>query len=272
MRNLIVNTDFSSECSLEERIERLAEIGWNGVFVGYHGDDLVPTARRVRECGLILQSVHAPFHHVDRLWEEREEGEKELLCQLACLENSASAGVTLVVEHAIIGMERNTPTQLGVDRFGTLVQRARELGIRLAIENTEGEIYLETLLNAFRGEKHVGFCIDTGHEMCYNRRQDLIGKYSGRVFCTHLNDNMGQTGETLTWFDDSHMLPFDGTADWQGIADRLARAGYTGDLTFEFVKGNRPERTTNDRYERLSFREYAALALEKARQFAAIVG
>ena len=271
MRNLIVNTDFTAEYSLEDRIERLAEVGWNGVFVGWNGGDLLSVARTIRERGMIFQSVHAPFVHIDRLWEKREEGEKELLHQIKCLESSVSAGVTLVVEHAIIGMERNTPTQLGIDRFGVLVNRARELGVRLAIENTEGEIYLETLLNAFK-EKHVGFCIDTGHEMCYNGRKDLIGKYAGRIFCTHLNDNMGQTGEKITWYDDSHMLPFDGTADWRGIAERLARAGYAGDLTFEFVKGNRPERTTNDRYEKLSFEEYAALALEKAKRFAALVG
>lgn len=272
MRKLIVNTDFASDDSREERIGRLAEVGWDGVFIGWNGEPLGKTAQTVRERGLKLQSVHAPFTHVDRLWEQKEEGDMELAFQLRCLEESVSVGVTLVVEHAIIGMERNTPTQLGIDRFGALIDRARELGVRLAIENTEGEIYLETLLDAFKGEKHVGFCIDTGHEMCYNGRKDMIGKYAGRVFCTHLNDNMGQTGEKICWLDDSHMLPFDGTADWQGIAERLERAGYTGDLTFEFVKGNRPERTTNDRYERLSFTEYAALALEKAKQFARIVG
>ena len=33
--------------------------------------------------------------------------------------------------------------------------------------------------------------------------------------------------------DDLHFLPFDGIADWQGIADRLVKCGFEGPLTFE---------------------------------------
>ena len=92
------------------------------------------------------------------------------------------------------------------------------------------------------------------------------------MFSTHLNDNMGITGDHLTWRDDSHMLPFDGVADWQGIADRMNAVGYKDVLTFELTRFNRPDRHTSDAYEKMSFEEYASLAFEKARKFAELIG
>ena len=47
--------------------------------------------------------------------------------------------------------------------------------------------------------------------------------------------------------------------------------GYNGDLTFEIMKENRPERTTNSIYSALDFDAYLALALERAKKFAALV-
>ena len=107
--------------------------------------------------------------------------------------------------------------------------------------------------------------------MCYNGRRDLIGKYGDRLVCTHLNDNMGQTGDAVTFLDDSHMMPFDGTADWSDIALRLNKAGYTGDLTFEIAYKSRQQRDTHKIYESLDYRGFIALVLEKARKFAALL-
>lgn len=105
-----------------------------------------------------------------------------------------------------------------------------------------------------------------------NGAQDMIGKYGKKkVFGTHLNDNMGVTGEAITWLDDAHMLPFDGVVDWNGIAARLKRAEFRGDLTFELIQGNRPGRRTNDRYVGLSQPEYLTLAHDRAVRFAALM-
>lgn len=268
MRKLVISTSTDPES-----LNTVAEIGWDGVFVTWrHGFDPDGILGRIRERGLFLQSVHAPFNGIWRLWEgDDETAGAELDAQLACLRDTARMGCDLVILHAIIGMERNSPTEQGVERFAKLVDAARELGVRIAIENTEGEVYLKTLLDAFDAEPHVGFCVDTGHELCYNRAKDMIGAYGKRLFGTHLNDNMGMTGESLTWCDDSHMLPFDGVADWAGIAKRLKTANFTGPLTFELNKGNRPDRHTNDRYEQMSYREYMTAAYEHARCFASIV-
>lgn len=261
MQKLIIAAD-----AAEADLDAVAAAGWDGVFVGWNaGFDPNITISRIRERALSLQSVHAPFGEIWKLWEcEDEIAEEESKRQITCLHDTARMDCDLVIMHAIIGMDRHSPNARGIERFAVLVEEARRLGIRIALENTEGEAYLRALLDAFDAEEHVGFCIDTGHELCYNHARDMIGTYGKRLFGTHLNDNMGITGSCLTWLDDAHMLPFDGAADWAGIVRRLRATGFSGPLTFELNHRNRPGRHTNDRYERMSYAEYLKVAHEHA--------
>lgn len=271
MKRNIINVG-KGDCSLplgvEEMIALVKKVGWDGFFVCWNEEtDLEKIAALAKKYDLYFHSVHAPFGGVAALWEEGDEGDKEVEMQIRCLEDSARVGVKLVVLHAIIGMEKCTPTELGVKRFKKIVERAKRLGVKIALENTEGEMYLERLLNAFQGEEAVGFCIDTGHEMCYNGRRDLIKKYAAQLCTTHLNDNFGQTGEKITWMDDSHVMPFDGAADWPGIAKRLKEANYRGDFVYELTMTEKPERSTHAIYEGLDYEGFVALALKKANEF-----
>lgn len=40
--------------------------------------------------------------------------------------------------------------------------------------NVGGEAYLEESMSELRNYDNVGFCLDTGHEMCYNRGKDML--------------------------------------------------------------------------------------------------
>ena len=270
MQKLILGTGLGfAEVPYTEQIRRIKKAGWDGVFVGLWKEELSLSefAKTAKEEGLFIQSVHAPFNKAAALWEEGEEGDREAERQIRVLRESAEIGVDLVIMHAIIGMAKNEPTEIGVKRYRKIADAAKALGVRLAIENTEGEVYLETLMKGLSDHPSVGFCIDTGHEMCYNGSRDLIAKYGDRLIATHLNDNMGQTGDELTWYDDSHLLPFDGKADWKGIAARLKNVGFDGPLTFEVTSQNMPERHVSDIYANLDFDGFVSLALEKAKQF-----
>lgn len=269
MRKLIIAANAN-----EDTLQNVKKTGWDGVFVGWDNSfQAEEVAMRIRRMGLMLQSIHAPFNGIWKIWEDEsgELAEAELKDQITCLRDTAKADCDLVVMHAIIGMERHTPTQIGVERFAKLVEEAKRLGVRIAVENTEGEIYLKTLLDAFDCEPHVGFCIDTGHELCYNGATDMIGKYGKRLFGTHLNDNLGMTGDQITWLDDAHILPFDGVGDWAGIAERLKKVGFDGPLTFELNQFNRPGRHANDRYAAMTDAEFLAVAYEHARCFASLM-
>lgn len=250
---------------LGDRVRAIAESGFDGFFASRCGKGApsVAGARRcAKEYGLLLQSIHAPFVHVADLWDGGEPAEAALSELLACLEDSAAAEVPLVVCHAFIGFDRHSPTAVGVENYGRLIRRAGELGVSLALENTEGEEYLAALFDAFSGEEHVGFCWDSGHELCYNRK-DMLALYGDRLFGTHLNDNLGvrdPEGKIITPKDDLHLLPFDGVGEWRTFASRLAGLDFRGPLTFELKPS-----------EQFPFAEYAKEAHSRAERFASLV-
>lgn len=257
-----------------EQLPLFKAAGFDGFFTSWNRDtDLKALAAQARELELEFQSVHAPFHACDHLWETPgQQGQDALQELVECLRDSAEAGTDLVVAHAYIGFINHTPSQLGIDRYGVLVEEARRLGLRLALENTEGEEYLEALMNAFAQESHVGFCWDSGHEMCYNHSQDMLAKYGHRLFGTHLNDNLGirRFDGEIFWTDDLHLLPFDGIADWQGIAQRLDRCNFRDILTFELNLLSKPDRHENDKYGAMSLEQYLAEVYIRACRLAAM--
>ena len=177
-----------------------------------------------------------------------------------------------MVVHAFIGFDDHDPTACGVENFRIVAEKARALGVQIALENTEGEEYLARLLNDLADLPNVGFCWDTGHELCYNRSQDMTALYGDRLISTHLNDNLGITDpEHIFWTDDLHLLPFDGISDWQSIANRLNRCGFTGPLTFELTTASKPDRHENDKYAAMPVEDYLTDVLTRAKKIAAMM-
>ncbi len=272
MRRLVLGTGMGFEQSTCEQIYEIANVGFEGIFTHWDENNGNKAFKKAAaDADLFYQSIHAPFEKSYLMWEEGEEGERETDRQIRCLRAAAEVEVPIVVMHAIIGFDRFTPTDIGAERFGKLLNEAESLGIKIALENTEGECYLRRLMTEHRNNKALGFCIDTGHEMCYNHSQDLITEFGDKLIATHLNDNMKITGDKITWLDDSHLLPFDGLADWQGIANRLNAVGYEGPLTFELTSKNKPERNTHDIYKDLDFKSFLALAYKKASEFRCLI-
>ena len=128
-------------------------------------------------------------------------------------------------------------------------------------------------MSAFSDRRHVGFCWDSGHELCYNAGRDMLALYGDRLFCTHLNDNLGIRDYTgrITFLDDLHLLPFDGIADWSGIARRLNYHGFSDILTFELNTESKPGRHENDYYGRMTPVEYVTEAYKRACRVAALM-
>jgi len=257
---------------LLDEIRLLHEVGYDGFFTGWGRDaDLAPVVELARELGLLYQSVHAPFGRSADFWGTDEaKGGEAIAEMLGCLDACAQAQVPVMVAHAFKGFQDHTPTEAGLRRFGRVVAAAERTSVKIAFENTEGEEYLEALLRHFRGSPSVGFCWDAGHEMCYNHSQDILGTYGDRLLGTHLNDNLGigsKDGE-ITWLDDLHLLPFDGIADWERNARRLADVGFAGPLTFELNVVSKPGRTENDVYAAMPYPDYLAESLRRALRFA----
>ena len=272
-RQLCVNMSAFSGAEYLDAAMAIKNAGFDACFTDWGTKEQGAwQAKAVKDAGLIYQSIHAPFGKVYTLWEEQEAGESYLQVQLDCLEDCQRYEVPIMIVHPSIGMDRHTPTPLGLERFSRLVKAAEGSGVKLAFENVEGMEYLESLMKEFGSSSAVGFCWDTGHERCYNYSLDMMAKYGDHLIATHLNDNLGMTDpNVMTWHDDAHLMPFDGTADWEGIAARLDRHGYKGILTFELTTKSKPNRNTHDIYQHLDINGFYKLAYEKACQVEALL-
>ena len=266
-----INTDFGyNNIPLGERLDLIRDAGFSAVFCGWgKPGDVKAVQAEVEKHGLYLNSVHAPFTTIHHMWDE-DKADAELQIQLACLKETAECGIPVMVCHAWIGFEPEKPTEAGVENFRKLLQEAHKLGVKIALENTEGEGYLRMLFDHLKNEPALGFCLDTGHEYCYNYAKDLLAEF-GPLIYIHVNDNLGITGDSIFWLDDAHLIPFDGIVDFARVAHRLTKLGFTDTLTCELTTANKPGRNTHDQYAGLSCEEYLAKVMKAMKRLGDLI-
>ncbi len=256
-----------------EQIKLFKKVGFDAFFTEWSRDENMAEYKKTAdEVGMIYQSVHAPFENAALMWKPYAEAKEAVDELLLCLDDCAKYDVPVMVCHTFIGFLDHTPTRDGIENFRIVVDAAKEKGVKIAFENVEGEEYLEAVMKEFWDCENVGFCWDTGHEMCYNYSKDMMAKYGEKIIATHINDNLGiskSSGE-IFWTDDLHLLPFDGIADWEDIARRLNKYNYDGILTFELNRTNKPERLDNQKYINMPIEEYITESYARACRVAAL--
>lgn len=265
-----MNSQFGSDA--EKQIYMIRDAGFNEIFFPFDGrNELAELVKIANKASVPVQSVHAPFHGCRALWEDDNDAADKAIAEITdCIHACEENYIPIAVSHVFIGFDTPPiPKEKGLERYYSLIKTAEKCGVKIAFENTEGEEYLEEILNNFGDNKAVGFCWDSGHEMCYNRSKDLLLKYGKKLLCTHINDNLGikDINGKITWLDDLHLLPFDGIGRWEYNADRLLRENYTGTLTFELNKLSKPGRHENDIYAALPIETYLAEAYKRACRF-----
>ena len=165
-----------------------------------------------------------------------------------CIDAFKMAGVDFAVVHpnsTTLALTEYDPIKEYDNVMGHLapfVEYGNKVGLSIVIENMR-VVHQNYPVHRFGAgpeelckiadELGIGICWDTGHELCYNHGEDMMALYGGKLLCTHINDNLGirDFEGRITWHDDLHLLPFDGITDWQSIADRLNRCGFSGPLT-----------------------------------------
>jgi sugar phosphate isomerase/epimerase len=261
--------------TVADEIRAMKKVGFEAFFTGWDKNSPVEEwAEAARECGMIYQSIHAPFGRAADIWSADEEKGSAAVRELCdCLDACKRAGVPIMVAHAFIGFKDHSPTEVGLARFEQVVAHAEACGVKIALENTEGIEYLDALLSHFKDRESVGFCWDTGHEMCYNYAEDLLARWGDQLLATHVNDNLGIrdfNGE-ITWIDDLHLLPFDGIADWNYNMKRLSIANTPEILTFELSLRSKPDRRENVSYAAMEPMDYLTACYIRACRVAALL-
>lgn len=258
-----------------DQIRLYKRTGFEGFFAYWqYGLDVAELRRVADEEGMYFQSLHAPSGAPARhLWYQSGETDASMRLFRDCLHACADNEVPIMVMHSFYGFDLHEPTPLGLENYSVIAEEARSLGVKLALENLEGEEYLAALMEHFRDDPNVGLCWDSGHEACYTHRDLLSEPWHGsKLIATHLNDNLGirDFGGERTGDDDLHLLPFDGIIDWQDVVWRLERWNYNDILMFELKPKTNPVRPESYPYMRMSTEEYVTAAYMRCCRVAAL--
>lgn len=226
------------------------------------------------ENNMVIQSLHAPHKGVELLWKpELSEAAEIINGVMSCIDACEQFNIPIMVLHSWSGLFYTFPSEpLNFSFFDNMVEHAKQKGVSVALENLEGEEYLEALMNRYKNEKHVGFCFDTGHDFCYPHNTDFLAAYGDRLIMTHINDNLGlRSAEGIpSGFDDLHYLPFDGKIDWQSTIEKLKDKPKQHILNFEFKTRSHSTEKADLIYDNMSLTEFIKLAGIKAQKIAKI--
>jgi len=116
-----------------------------------------------------------------------------------------------------------------------LVSYCKDRNIKIALENLAYPHYIEYLLELLNDfdSQNVGICLDTGH--CHRLGEDLLHILElckERLITLHISDNHGKGSL------DEHLVPYEGTINWEEFGEALATNGYNGIFMYESL--NRP--------------------------------
>lgn len=244
----------------------LRGLGFECVFTGY------PSTGRVREfaeafahAGLQYESIHAPFDVINDIWAADERGEAMLNRLIDCARDCGELGVPVMVVHLSSGNDAPCINDIGHARWDRLIEAAVKYGVNVAFENQRKLANLAFVMELYRGEEHVGFCWDCGHELCFTPNVEYMKLFGDRLMYTHIHDNLGIVNGTPERpdGDDLHLLPFDGRLNFNRFAELIRQSCFTGTLTLETCKYNRP-----DYAARYTPEEFFAQAAERAKRLA----
>ena len=117
----------------------------------------------------------------------------------------------------------------GLQRIQEIVDFAKKLNIKVAFENTKIKGYLEYVMQNIKND-NVGICYDAGHCHAHFNDEFNYDLFKNKIFAVHLHDNDKSS--------DQHLIPFDGTIDWEHVISKLKECNYKGPVTLEISYRN----------------------------------
>ncbi len=247
------------------QIPLIKRAGFDCFFATYKDElDLSKLRKTADQNELEIETIHLPFGFMNRLWELRSAGDEKLeyLCQI--IARCADVGVNKAILHCTVHSVAPPVTAQGLERFMRLFSFAQERGISLAVENLEPLPHLQAVMEIL--PDFHGFCWDCGHNLCYTPMDDMMQKYGHKLLCTHIHDNYGisRPGD-IHYRDDLHLLPFDGSLDWNWFAEKIKASGFKGPLSLELSLKSKVE------YSTMSLQGFFDLAYQRAQKILALI-
>src|ERR1700678_2270766 len=195
----------------------------------------------LREHKIALHSLHAPSER--DLSPGRESGvplsisDPERIRRLDAvdeikrtLEVTEKIPCKYLIQHMGHGRQAADPRKLDAafTSLENLAMFAKARGVTIALENTPSELGSPSVLHKFLVDTHLHdlkLCFDIGHAHIEEGVQASFDAMRERVVSTHIHDNHGDK--------DEHLLPFEGTIDWDAALAGFASAPVELPFVFE---------------------------------------
>ena len=258
MRQIGINLESIGGLTSAEYAARVKALGFDTIFTGVKRtlDEQAALADIFSANGLIYETIHAPFGHINDIWREGEDGDRMLDELLFSVDACVASGAPILVVHLSSGVKAPSITDIGRGRFDRLIKHAESKGVTLAFENQRKLGNIGWVFDEYENCDTVRFCWDCGHEACFTFGREYMPLFGKKLVCTHIHDNSAEFNA------DQHLIPFDGKIDFSRFAEHIRNSGYTGPLTLEVIPSN------SNRYVGVCADDYlqkAANAIKKLR-------
>jgi len=219
--------------SNEDCIPLIAEAGFDKVFISLQNvhidDNYHKYMKLIKSNNLGVSFVHLGYRvdaGINTLWEEGKDGDTLIDNYINDISIIAKDGINLVCMHLTKSSKTSDMNEVGLNRIRKLVKHAEKIGVTIALENTRWPGYIEFVMDNI-DSPNLAICYDSGHCHCFFDDKFDFVRFKDKIKCLHLHDNHGEK--------DEHLIPGDGSIDWDELMNNLSIANYNGDITSEAV-------------------------------------
>jgi len=212
---------------------------------GMGGKALIKEMKNIANShGVVFNQAHAPFSRF-KLGSEHDDYNRALYFSIArSVEIAAELGAGSIVVHPSVicpHLSADDRFNMNMEFFGRLLPRAKNLGVKIAIENMWGRhkdcadrIVKDVCSDAEEliryvdapADPYVTACLDVGHSGLVGEAADEMAIALGdRLTVLHIHDN--------DFVRDTHTLPYMSRMNFDSLTGALAKIGYAGDITLE---------------------------------------
>lgn len=225
----VVVSNSNKNVTIFDTINAIKNSGFKNVFVQWYNNTTWNISQEdqlkyIKKSGLNVIFAHLGYKEINNLWIDNEVGnslvDKYKNDIKICKEND----IPMVIMHLTSKSEAPKYNMLGIKRLQSIVDYAQKLDIKVAFENTKIKGYLDYVIDNIDNE-NVGICFDSGHYHVHFNDELNFDKFKNRILAVHLHDNDKS--------DDLHLIPFDGTLNWDSIIKNLKRCNYDSFITLE---------------------------------------
>ena len=239
MKNhLGIFSDFGFDLPLEQRLSLIKEAGFTSTIM-WLGEEALTRSdipKLIRDANLYLDHAHASYDDANLIWSTMPDEQAKIKTYYRnCITFCSKHKIPYLVVHPSKSSSPPPVTISGLKIFRDLTLFSKEKNVKIAIENTRKNTYVDFILGHIKS-KNIGLCYDTSHDNLYGDPTfRIMKKRAKRIFITHISDNSGEK--------DDHILPWKGTFNWEKFASMFSCIPYKGVLTFEVFpekKYNKP--------------------------------